>query len=52
MTKNENIFEYEIYDGVGHAFMRQADATDADDLNKEAKNAALERMLDILSEYK
>ena len=52
MTKNENIFEYEIYDGVGHAFMRQADAPDADDLNKEAKNAALERMLDILSEYK
>jgi len=52
MQENSNLFEYEIYDGVGHAFMRQADTDSSDELANEAKQAAFERMKTILSEYK
>lgn len=52
MQKNEKTFEYEYYDGVGHAFMRKADTDETDELSIEAKNIAFERMKEILWEYK
>jgi hypothetical protein len=41
-------YEYAIYDGVGHAFMRAADAPDADDNAKAAKKAAMIKIKEIL----
>jgi len=52
MQENDATFEYEIYDEVGHAFMRQADTDSSDELANDAKEAAFERMKTILSEYK
>lgn len=52
MQANDKAFNYEIYDGVGHAFMRQADTDSSDELAQAAKDAAFERMMNILSEYK
>jgi len=52
MQDNAQSFEYEIYNGVGHAFMRKADTDAADTLSNEAKDAAFERMKTILAEYK
>jgi carboxymethylenebutenolidase len=52
MQANTNMFEYEIYDGVWHAFMRQADAEDADQITINARDKAFERMKSILWEYK
>ncbi len=42
-------YEYEIYDGAGHAFMRSGEDPEADPSNVAARNAAFERMKDILS---
>lgn len=52
MQENEKTFEYELYDNVGHAFMRKADVDAADILSQEAKQIAFERMINILEEYK
>lgn len=52
MEASSKSFEYEIYDGVGHAFMRQADVDLSDELAQEAKDAAFDRMTTILAEYK
>jgi carboxymethylenebutenolidase len=41
-------YHYVIYDGVGHAFMRAADAPDADDSAKAAKKAAMTKINEIL----
>lgn len=52
MQQNAKAFEYEYYDGVGHAFMRKADTDKSDTLSQDAKQAAFERMITILEEYK
>lgn len=52
MQANGKVFNYEIYDGVGHAFMRKADTDAGDELANAAKTAAFERMKEILAEYK
>ena len=49
MTAAGKTYEYEIYDGAGHAFMRSGEAPDADPANVTARNAAFERMKEILS---
>ncbi|HZJ37325.1 MAG TPA: dienelactone hydrolase family protein [Gillisia sp.] len=41
-------YEYEIYKGAGHAFMRSGSQPDADKANREAHNAAGKRLLDLL----
>ncbi|MDA9129041.1 dienelactone hydrolase family protein [Candidatus Gracilibacteria bacterium] len=51
MSENGKIYEYEIYPGAGHAFMRNAQSDDADEPTIEARNNAFERMKNILSEY-
>ena len=42
-------YEVEIYDGAGHGFMRSGDDPNADAPNKDARNAAWERVKEILS---
>ena len=42
-------FEYKIYDGAGHAFMRLGEDPTGTEANMTARNQALERMSDILS---
>uniref|UniRef100_UPI0040496FDA dienelactone hydrolase family protein n=1 Tax=Fulvivirga sp. TaxID=1931237 RepID=UPI0040496FDA len=41
-------FDYAIYEGVGHAYMRAADAPDADDNAKAAKKASMTKIKEIL----
>ncbi len=50
MAQHERTYEYEIYPGVGHAFMRQADAPDASETARRAKNRAFSRLTAILSQ--
>lgn len=42
-------FEYKIYDGAGHAFMRIGEDVHGDQANVSARNAAWARMKEILS---
>lgn len=48
MTTAGASFDPVIYDGVGHAFMRRGDASDADPIGRAARDAAFERLLTIL----
>lgn len=41
-------YEYEIYEGAGHAFMRAGMQPDASAANKKAHDAAWKRLLDLL----
>lgn len=52
MKKFENSFEYEIYEGAGHAFMRSGDNPElaSDHPNKLARNKSWERLVKILGE--
>lgn len=45
-----NTYEYEIYEGAGHAFMRRGDDPNAasDDPNVKARNASWESLTDLL----
>ncbi len=42
-------FDYRIYEGAGHAFMRSGEEPNAEPANKAARDAAWERMKEILS---
>lgn len=48
MEAADNIFEYEIYEGAGHAFMRSGHQLDASLANKKAHDAAWKRLLGLL----
>lgn len=50
MSKAGKIYEYEIYDGAGHAFMRSGEDPAGDPANIAARNAAWERMKGILED--
>ncbi len=50
MSAAGKTYEYEIYDGAGHAFMRTGEDIAGDPANSAARNAAFERMKTILSE--
>ena len=41
-------YEYEVYQGAGHAFMRRGAEKEADTANKEAHDKAWEKLLSIL----
>jgi len=43
-------YEYEIYEGAGHAFMRAGDDPNADAATKAARDAAWERLKGLLEE--
>jgi carboxymethylenebutenolidase len=50
MKKAGNTYDYEIYEGAGHAFMRRGDEPDAqeDDPNVQARNKSWDRLKSIL----
>jgi carboxymethylenebutenolidase len=48
MQLNDNVYEYEIYDGAGHAFMRRGSQPDGDQANKKAHDLAWDRLLKLL----
>lgn len=50
MAEHQNVYEYEIYEGAGHAFMRQGDDPDGSTAAKQARDRAWERLLDVLSD--
>lgn len=53
MNEFDKSYDYEIYEGAGHAFMRRGDdpSLPADDANKLARNQAWDKLLEILSNY-
>lgn len=50
MTEFDKTFEYEIYEGAGHAYMRSGDnpETPTDNPNVKARNASWERIMSIM----
>ena len=48
MKKAGKTYEPTIYDGAGHGFMRAGEAPDASDANKKARDAAWQRLKDVL----
>lgn len=50
MNEYGKTYKYEIYEGAGHAFMRAGDDPNADQASKTARNAAWERLKNLLSE--
>lgn len=50
MKKAGATYEYEIYEGAGHAFMRRGDNPDGEAPNVNARNKAWDRMIRILNE--
>ncbi|WNB16958.1 dienelactone hydrolase family protein [Marivirga arenosa] len=50
MDNYQHIFDYEIYEGAGHAYMRSGDDPDGPEANIMARNKSWERMLMILGQ--
>lgn len=50
MEKHNKTYEYEIYDGAGHAYMRAGDGPDGSESNIAARNASWERLKRILAD--
>lgn len=48
MQQAGNSYEYEIYEGAGHAFMRSGDDPDGPAANVQARNQAWERLVKLL----
>jgi carboxymethylenebutenolidase len=48
MKEAGKTYEYEIYEGAGHAFMRSGHQADAEKANKEAHDKAWTRLKDLL----
>ena len=48
MQLNDNDYEYEIYDGAGHAFMRRGSQPDGEQANKKAHDLAWNWLLKLL----
>lgn len=52
MKTHNKTYQYEIYEGAGHAFMRSGDDPEGSPENKAARNKSWERIKLILSELK
>lgn len=50
MSEAGKVYDYEIYDGAGHAFMRTGEDKEGDPANIAARKAAFERMMELLSQ--
>lgn len=48
MEEAGNTYQYEIYDGAGHAFMRSGDDPDGAEANVSARNQSWERLVQLL----
>lgn len=49
MAQANNTFDYQIYDGAGHAFMRTGEGLDGEAANIQARNEAWVRLKEILA---
>ena len=49
MAENNNTYDYVIYDGAGHAYMRRGDDPNGSEANKTARDQSWERLKEILS---
>ena len=50
MEEADNRYEYEIYEGAGHAFMRSGDDPNGEKANVEARNQSWERLVNLLND--
>jgi carboxymethylenebutenolidase len=50
MDRLDKTYEYEIYDGAGHAYMRSGDDPAGSPENKEARDESWDRLQEILSD--
>ncbi len=50
MQTHGNAYEYEIYDGAGHAFMRRGDDPEGSPEHRQARDEAWDRVKQILSD--
>lgn len=50
MQQYDKVYEYEIYAGAGHAFMRRGDDPEGSPENKKARDESWERIKKVLSE--
>lgn len=48
MKINNKVYEYETYEGAGHAFMRRGSIADANEANKAAHDKSWKRLLKLL----
>ncbi|HET8859668.1 dienelactone hydrolase family protein [Marivirga sp.] len=48
MEQHDNFYDYEIYEGAGHAYMRAGDSEDGSKENIDARNESWKRILKIL----
>jgi carboxymethylenebutenolidase len=48
MNRNGKTYEYEIYDGAGHAYMRSGDDPEGSEANKTARDASWERLKQLM----
>lgn len=48
MNRHGKTYEYEIYEGAGHAYMRAGDDPDGSEANKAARDASWERLKEIM----
>lgn len=49
MDEQGNVYDYVIYDGAGHAYMRSGDSPEGSEANKLARDRSWERLRTILS---
>ena len=49
MEENKKLYDYIIYPGAGHAYMRLGDDPSASNENKTARNQSWDRLKQILS---
>lgn len=48
MTEHQHLYDYEIYEGAGHAYMRSGDDPNGPEANIKARNESWERLVRIL----
>ncbi len=51
MKKADKTYQYEIYQGAGHAYMRNGDDPQGDDASQDAKQKSMQRIKKILSKH-
>jgi carboxymethylenebutenolidase len=49
MDELDLVYDYVIYEGAGHAFMRRGDDPDGEEMNKKAREEAFQRMIKIMN---
>lgn len=50
MEEQGKLYDYEIYEGAGHGYMRTGDDPDGSEANVTARNQSWERIKEILQD--